>query len=131
LDDQIALAFPGARQGAVYVPGQDLLRLRADLSVGAHFVAGGTGVLGLAVTNDDDEPANVRLDVRSTAGISLVSASGAACAPTGGGVSSCTFTLPAGGTSGLTLVFGLDQSLVGEVLIVPNIPGAAIRVPIV
>lgn len=131
LDDEIVLAFPDARQGAVYVPGQDLLRLRAELSIGAPFVAGGTGTLGLAVTNDDDEPANVRLDVRSTAGISLSSASGATCGPIGASVSSCTFTLPAGGTSGLTLVFGLDESLLGDVLIVPNIPGAAIRVPIV
>jgi hypothetical protein len=104
---------------------------RAVLSVGAPFVAGGTGTLGVAVTNEDDERANVRLDVRSTAGISLSSASGATCIPTSAGVSTCTFTLPAGGTSSLALVFGLDRSLRGEVLIVPNIPGAAIRVPIV
>jgi hypothetical protein len=133
VDDRVDLVFPGARQGAVYVPGQELLQLRAVIRAESDFVAGGTGTLSAAITNDAATVAHVRFDIRATAGIRLVpSGDGAAtCRSVDNGTPSCSFTLLPGSTTTLTLVLGLDETLVGDLTIVPTIPGAALRVPIV
>ncbi|MET0909246.1 MAG: hypothetical protein ABWZ99_07230 [Ilumatobacteraceae bacterium] len=133
LDDRINLVFPGARQGAVYVPGQELLRISAVLSAESEFVAGGTGSLGLAITNDDDKTAYVRFEIRPTAGIRLVSPGDGSgtCRTATSRPASCSITLGPGATASLTLVFGLDADLTGNLEIVPSIPGRALTVPIV
>jgi hypothetical protein len=133
IDDRVDLVFPGARQGAVYVPGQELLRIRAELGAESDFVAGGTGALGLAITNDDDDIALARFEVRTTAGMRLMSPDNGSgvCRSTGGGPATCWITVRPGATVSLTLVFGLDADLRGDVTITPSVPGRALVVPIV
>ena len=115
------------------MPGQDLLQLSAVLSVTSDFVAGGNGTLGLAVTNNGTGIATVRMEIRPTSGIGLVSGSGGAatCPRSTGGTASCLFALRPGVTATLNLVFELSDDLIGDITIVPSIPGRALTVPIV
>ncbi len=133
VDDRIDLVFPGARQGAVYVPGQTLLDLSAELTLRTPFVAGGVGSIGAAITNNAETTAHVTFDVRTTEGLTLLPAEavGATCGPAPGGFTTCSFTLRANATSILLLVFELDPSVRGTVTIVPSIPGRALDVEIV
>ncbi len=133
IDDRVDLVFPGARQGAVYVPGQALLDLSAVLALDRPFVAGASGSITAAITNNASDPASVQFDVRTTPGLRLAATQvrGATCSPSPGGVTTCRFGLGARATTTLTLVFDLDASLLGTVSIVPSIPGRALDVPIV
>ncbi len=133
VDDRADLVFPGARQGAVYVPGQELLDLSMVLSRDRPFVAGGTGSVRAAITNHAESAASVQFDVRTTPGLSLAAEQvrGATCSRSPGGVTTCRFTLRPRDTATLTLVFELDESLLGTVTIVPSIPGRALDVEIV
>ncbi len=133
LADRIDLVFPGARQGAVYVPGQELLQLSAVLEARSDFVAGGTGAVSLALTNNASNSAQGRFEIRSTDGIRFVAGgdASAACRPATSDPATCSFTLLPGATITLPLVFSLDDELTGELAIAPSIPGAVLNVPIV
>lgn len=133
IEDRVDLVFPGARQGAVYVPGQSLLDLSAELIQTEPFVAGGTGEIAAVITNHAAGSVSVRFDVRTTAGLRLVENEvvGATCGTASGGFTTCSFSLGPRASSTLTLVFELDRSLLGSVSIVPSIPGRALDVVIV
>jgi hypothetical protein len=125
--------FPGARQGAVYVPGQELLQLSTVLEARTDFVAGGTGELGMAITNNASDTAQASFDIRATDGIGLASGGGgsATCRPSSVGAPACSFTVLPGATIALSLVFSLDADLRGTLTIAPSIPGAVLSVRIV
>jgi hypothetical protein len=110
-----------------------VLQLSAVLTARSDFVAGGTGTIGLVITNDDDTVASTSFEIRSTEGIGLVSGTGGAsvCRAATTRPAACSFTVSPGATIELTLVFGLDDELTGELEIVPSIPGAPLIVPIV
>jgi hypothetical protein len=132
LANRIELVFPGAPQGAVYVPGGRALNLGISLSTPAPVYAGATGTIDTAITNNDTEDASVRFVVRSSPGVSfdqLTSGVGSCVAePQGGAL--CTLSLPAGTTGQMSLRFRLDADVADRLVVVPSIRSDVLEVPV-
>jgi hypothetical protein len=132
LPNRIELVFPGAPQGAVYVPGGRALNLGISLSTPGPVYAGATGTIDAAITNNDSEDASVRFLARSSTGVSferLVRGVGSCIAePEGAG--RCTLSLPAGATAEMSLRFIVAADVPDRLVVVPSISPEVLEVPV-
>ena len=132
LPNRIELIFPGAPQGAVYVPGGRALDLGLSLSTPAPVYAGATGTVDVAITNNDTEDASVRFLVRSSPGVAfdrLLGGVGSCIGDQGDGAR-CTLALPAGTTAGMSLRFIVDLDVPDRLVVVPSIRSNVLEVPV-
>ncbi len=132
LPNRIELIFPGAPQGAVYVPGGRVLDLGLSLSTPAPVYAGATGTIDVAITNNDSEDASVRFLVRSSPGVSfdrLMRGIGSCIAEQDDGAW-CTLALPAGTTAVMSLRFTVDVEVPNRLVVVPSIRSVVLEVPV-
>lgn len=132
LANRIELVFPGAPQGAVYVPGGRALNLGISLSTPAPVYAGATGTIDTAITNNDTEDASVRFVVRSSPGVSFdqLSSGVGSCVVEQQGGARCTLSLPAGTTGLMSLRFSLDVDVSDRLVVVPSIRSDVLEVPV-
>ncbi len=132
LPNRIELIFPGAPQGAVYVPGGRALDLGISLSTPGPVYAGATGTIDAAITNNDSEDASVRFLARSSPGVSfdrLVRGIGSCIGEQEGGAR-CTLSLPAGATAEMSLRFTVDADVPDRLVVVPSIRSEVLEVPV-
>jgi hypothetical protein len=132
LPNRIELVFPGAPQGAVYVPGGRALNLGISLSAPGPVYAGATGTIDAAITNHDSQDASVRFLVRSSPGVSfdrLVRGIGSCVGELEGGAR-CSLSLPAGATAEMSLRFAVDAEVPDRLVVVPSIRSEVLDVPV-
>ena len=131
LPNRIELVFPGALQGAVYVPGGRAPNLAISLSSPAPLFAGATGTIDADITNNDTEDASVRFVVRSSPGVSFDQLSeGLGSCVADDDVAQCTLSLPAGSTGSMSLRFGLAVDVPDRLVVVPSIRSAPLELPV-
>jgi len=132
LPNQIELIFPGAPQGAVYVPGGRALNLGLFLSAPAPVYAGATGTIDLALTNNDTEDASVGFLVRASPGVAfdrLLRGAGTCVGDQADGAR-CALELPAGATAEMSLRFTVEVDVPDRLVVVPSIRSDVLDVPV-
>ncbi len=132
LPNRIELVFPGAPQGAVYVPGGRALNLSISLSTPAPVFAGATGTVDVLLTNNDTEDASVRFLVRSSPGVSFdrLTEGPASCVSEPESSARCTVALAAGSTASMSLRFVFDADVPDRLVVVPSIRSQVLEVPV-
>jgi len=131
LSNRIELIFPGALQGAVYVPGGRAPNLAISLSSPAPVFAGATGTIDADITNNDTEDASVRFLVRSSPGVSFdrLSEGLGSCVADDDGAQ-CTLSLAAGSTGSISLRFRLAVDVPDQLVVAPSIRSTALELPV-
>jgi DNA-directed RNA polymerase specialized sigma24 family protein len=132
LPNRIEIVFPGALQGAVYVPGGRAPNVAISLSAPAPIYAGATGTIDADITNNDTEDAVVRFIVRSSPGVSFDRLSGGlgSCRADQTAGAGCTLSLPAGSTGTMSLQFRFAADVSDRLVVAPSIRSPALEVPV-
>lgn len=131
LANRIELAFPGARQGAVYVPGGRALSIAMSLSTPAPVFAGATGTIDVALTNDDSEDVSFRFAILTSPGVTFDELSeGDATCGAGADGATCDVRLDAGGSATLSLLFSFDVDVSDRLVVASNFAPEPLDVPV-
>ena len=132
LPNRIELIFPGAPQGAVYVPGGRALNLGLALSAPAPVYGGATGTIDAAITNNDTEDTSVRFLVRSSPGVAferLLRGIGSCISDQDEGAR-CTLSIPAGATAEMSMRFTVDLDVPDRLVVAASIQSNVLEVPV-
>ncbi|MGB0113404.1 MAG: hypothetical protein WBP59_09315, partial [Ilumatobacteraceae bacterium] len=132
LPSRIELLFPGALQGAVYVPGGRPLNLAVSLSTAGPVYAGGTGTIDAGLTNNDSEPAAITYFVRTSEGISFdgLAEGAGTCRREDDDGATCSLDVQPGQTRSMSLRFAVADGGPDRLVIDPSISSPSLDVPV-